>query len=236
MKSVDDYLSPHFAAPFLDLYLTRSAILRALKKNLADFSGTLLDIGCGFMPYRSVVFSPPSRVQKYIGMDLAENIYQKPDLEWDGQTIPLDNDSVDCALATEVFEHCPEPHAVMGEACRVLRPGGTLFFTVPFLWPLHDVPHDEYRFTPFALERHLRNAGFTGISMQAQGGWDASLAQMIGLWVRRRPFSPFKRAVLSRIAFPVVRYLVRKDDIPVRFDEGTMITGLTGTARKDFLG
>jgi hypothetical protein len=121
---------------------------------------------------------------------------------------------------------------VMREACRVLRPGGTLFFTVPFLWPLHDVPHDEYRFTPFALDRNLRIAGFTEVSLQAQGGWDASLAQMIGLWVRRRPFSSRKRALLSHIALPVVRYLLRKDDIPVHFDEGTMITGLTGTARK----
>jgi SAM-dependent methyltransferase len=232
MKPVDDYVCPRFDARFLDLYLTRSAILRALQNNLAKLSGTLLDISCGFMPYRSVVIAPPSQVRKYIGLDLKNNIYQKPDLEWDGQTIPLENDSVDCALATELFEHCPEPQAVMREALRVLRPDGMLFFTVPFLWPLHDVPHDEYRYTPFALERHLRNAGFTEISLQAQGGWDASLAQMIGLWVRRRPFSPLKRAVLSRVALPVVRYLVKKDDIPTQFDEGTMITGLTGTARK----
>jgi len=28
---------------------------------------------------------------------------------------------------------------------RVLKPGGLLFLTLPFLWPLHSVPNDEYR-------------------------------------------------------------------------------------------
>lgn len=230
--NLDDYLAPRLRPEFIDCYLIRAGILRGLQENLKNLSGTLLDIGSGFTPYKSLVLDYPSQVTKYIGLDLKDNIYQTPDLAWDGLTIPLEENSVDCALATEVFEHCSEPETVMREAWRVLRPGGMLFFTVPFLWPLHDVPHDEYRYTPFALERHLRNAGFTEVSLQAQGGWDASLAQMIGLWVRRRPFSRLKRAVLSRVTLPVLRYLIKKDDLPGRFEEGTMITGLTGTARK----
>ena len=97
------------------------------------------------------MLSAPSRVEKYIGLDLKDNIYQKPDVEWDGRTIPLADNSIDCALAMEVLEHCPEPEVVLREALRVLKPGSSLFLTVPFVWPLHDVPHDEYRYTPFAL-------------------------------------------------------------------------------------
>ena len=123
----------------------------------------------------------------------------------------------------------------MRESLRVLKPGGLLFFTVPFLWPLHDVPHDEYRYTPFALERHLRNSGFVQIKLKALGGWDASLAQMIGLWVVRRPMSSRKRSILSRLALPIVRYLARHDRLPQEFDESLMITGLSGTAIKPFM-
>jgi SAM-dependent methyltransferase len=184
------------------------------------------------MPYKSLVLAPPSRAERYIGLDLKDNIYEKPDLEWDGRNIPLEDCVIDCALATEVFEHCEDPEILMRESLRVLKPGGLLFFTVPFLWPLHCVPHDEYRYTPFSLERHLRNSGFEEIRLKPLGGWDASLAQMIGLWVRRRPMSSRKRAILSRLSLPVVRFLAGRDQPPDEFGESSMITGISGTAMK----
>ena len=189
------------------------------------------------MPYKSIILSPPSLVQKYVGLDLHDGMYacHGPfDLEWDGRRIPLEADSIDCAIATEVFEQCSEPEIVMREIARVLKVPGMLFFTVPFLWPIHDPPNDQYRFTPFALERHLRNAGFDGIKLRAFGGWDASLAQMIGLWVRRRPMNRLSRAVLSRVAVPVVRFLAKNDCPPAMLDQfdQTMVTGISGTAVK----
>lgn len=227
-----EFLNPLCLSTTLDIHIARRSILDALRLQLSDFSGTVLDIGCGYMSYKPLLMAPPSRAEKYIGLDLRGNIYQQPDLEWDGCTIPLGDNSVDCALATEVLEHCPKPKIVLGEALRVLKPGGLLFFTVPFLWPLHDVPHDEYRYTPFALERHLREAGYEQIKLKALGGWDASLAQMIGLWVRRRSMSARKRALLSKLAVPIVRYLIRRDRPPLDFGEGLMITGISGTAIK----
>jgi 2-polyprenyl-3-methyl-5-hydroxy-6-metoxy-1,4-benzoquinol methylase len=216
----------------LDIYIVRSAIERALRWRLQDFHGTVLDIGAGHGPYKELLLRSPSSVEKYIGLDLISNEYPQPDLEWDGQTIPLDTSSIDCALATEVFEHCPEPELVMREALRVLKPGGFLFFSVPFLWPLHDVPGDEYRYTPFALRRHLAHCGFSDVELEALGGWDASLGQMLGLWVRRRPMTSRKRRVLSQIALPIVRSLLARDQPPQEFGESTMFTGLVGIATK----
>jgi len=104
----------------------------------------------------------------------------------------------------EVFEQCDDVEVVMREAARVLVPGGLFFYTVPFLWAIHDFPHDQYRFTQFSLERHLRKAGFEHVKMEALGGWDKSLAQMLGLWVGRRPMNCVKRRILSMLAVPVV--------------------------------
>jgi len=232
MPALDSYLDPRCTSATLDSCIARRAILEALRGELAGFHGTVLDIGCGYMPYRSLVLAPPSRATRYIGLDLEGGPYHNsPDLFWDGRSIPMSDAEVDGALATEVLEHCPDPEAVLREACRVLKPGGLLFITVPFLWPLHDVPHDEYRYTPFALDRHLAAAGFCDVQLKALGGWDASLAGMLALWVRGRPMPGRLRQLLSLFAVPVVRSLVRLDRPPAAFVENTMITGLAGTAR-----
>ncbi|HAC62862.1 MAG TPA: class I SAM-dependent methyltransferase [Cyanothece sp. UBA12306] len=236
MTSQDEFLSPKLTPETLDIFWTRTTILSALKETLPYFSETLLDVGCGYMPYKSLILKSPSSVKNYIGLDLEDNIYQKPDLVWDGKTIPLEDCSVDCAMATEVFEHCPEPEIVMKEIWRVLKPGGIIFFSVPFLWNLHAVPYDEYRYTPFSLKRHLSKSGFKSIKIQALGGWDAALAQMLGLWVRRRfQFSgkqSLLRSILSRLLFPIIWLLIKLDQLPEQFNEGLMITGLSGTAIK----
>jgi SAM-dependent methyltransferase len=228
----DDYLNPVCTAATIDTVLVRRSILNALRAQLPALHGTVLDVGCGHSPYRSLVLGAPSRADRYIGLDLAGTKYGSPDLTWDGRHVDLPDGSVDCALATEVLEHCPDPGLVLRETRRLLRPGGLLFFTVPFLWPLHDTPNDEYRLTPFSLGRLLREAGYADISLQALGGWDASLAQLIGLWVRRRPMSARRRRLLTRLALPVVRFLAGRDSPPREFTDNCMLTGLAGTARK----
>lgn len=46
----------------------------------------------------------------------------------DGQTLSLDDDSVDCALSTWTLCTIPDPVAAVREIRRVLRPGGSFFF------------------------------------------------------------------------------------------------------------
>lgn len=233
MNDYHEFLNPICSPETLDFASQRLAILRALQNELPRFTGVVLDVGCGCMPYKTLVLNSPGHVTKYIGLDMKDNIYQKPEVEWNGHKIPLTDESVDCAMATEVFEHCPDPEQVMREVFRTLKPHGLLFFTVPFLWPLHCVPDDQYRFTPFALERHLRACGFESIELKALGGWDASLAQMIGMWIRRRDFRhPLLRRFLSIVCTPIVRFLFRHDDPPTVFCDKTMITGISGTAVK----
>jgi len=74
-----------------------------------------------------------------------------------------------------------------------------------------------------------------GLQIRANGGWDASLAQMIALWVRRRPKGLFAQRVLQRLALPLHNWLLKRDEAPVGFSSSTpstMITGLSATAFK----
>lgn len=233
---MDNFINIAFNKKNLDYYYTRKSIFSALKQTLPNFRGRLLDIGCGKMPYKKYVLEN-SQVTEYAGLDI-ENalVYDfqiKPDFTWDGKVMPFEDLSFECAFGTEVLEHCPEPEIVLKEVYRILKPEGVFFFTVPFLWNLHEVPHDEYRYTPFSLKRHLEKSGFKEIDIKATGGWHASMAQMLGLWIKRSPMSKRKRKWLLYAVKPIINYLIKLDKPEkVTFKEGQMITGLYGTARK----
>jgi SAM-dependent methyltransferase len=148
---------------------------------------------------------------------------------WDGNRIPLPGNVVDCALATEVFEHCSSPEIIMGETLRVLKPGGLLFFTVPFLWPLHDV-----RTMSIAIRRSFWSvtSGTQCLRRSSSKRWAGGMRAQ----PRRSDCGSFAAsAILSRLVLPIVRYLARRDRLPGKFGEGFMITGLSGTAIKPLM-
>lgn len=235
-KEADNFIDIPFTGDNLDRYYVRTSILDAIKKQAAHFKGDMLDIGCGKMPYKNFILDN-ANVKNYIGLDIENAIEYdakiKPDFFWDGHTMPFEDASFETTFATEVLEHCPDPKIVLNETYRVMKKQGCFFFTVPFLWNLHEAPHDEYRYTPFALERILKNAGFINIEIYATGGWHASMAQMLGLWVRRAPMADGKRNILSKILKPVIKKLIKMDRYAaVEFKSGQMITGLSGIACK----
>jgi hypothetical protein len=52
----------------------------------------------------------------------------------------------------------------------VLRPGGVLILEFTQMVPLHDEPHDYFRFTRFGAEFLLREGGFEPIEIVPVGG------------------------------------------------------------------
>ncbi len=134
---------------------------------LAVRTGTkVLDIGCGEQPLRERVEALGGI---YTGADIAQNSTTTVDCICPITSIPLPDASVDVILCTEVMEHVPETEEAFVEMARVLRPGGTLILTTPFLYPLHEEPHDFVRLTPYQIERGARLAGLEVVSMEKAG-------------------------------------------------------------------
>ncbi len=131
--------------------------------------GTMLDLGCGTRRYE-VIFREV--VDSYIGLDWPEIKGRAfPDVIGDAMNVPFMDSSVDAVLATELMEHLPSPQKFLLEVARVLREGGVLILSVPFMEPIHEEPRDYYRFTPFSLRLLLEECGFSIRKIWNQGGW-----------------------------------------------------------------
>ena len=85
--------------------------------------------------------------------------------------LPILSGSVDLVLSLETLEHCPDPYRFLTEACRVLRPGGTLVLSCPpafaelvlRVYELFAFNHGEgpHRFPPSReVKRLLARTGF----------------------------------------------------------------------------
>jgi len=231
------YTDIQFNKDYLDIYVVRKSIFDFIKKNLNLFNGDILDLGCGIMPYKEYILQN-TNCKNYIGVDFESSLNQeyslaKPDLFWDGIRIRMPDNSIDVILCTELWEHCQNAGDVLIEAFRVLRPGGKILLTVPFLWNLHLVPYDEFRYTPFSLRRLLEQAGFCSVDLKALGTWDASLAQMLGIWYQQRPLK--KRYLYFPFVKNAIKILLKKDSFHNKSDiykEGLMITGICGISEK----
>ncbi|MBZ4190266.1 methyltransferase domain-containing protein [Niabella beijingensis] len=156
------------------VYLGRNLLISNLKKHFGVLKGRMLDFGCGSKPYKSLI-----SVDEYIGVDYEgqghshEN--EEIDVFYDGKTIPLESNSFDSVLSTEVFEHVFNLEEILVEIHRVMKPGAVILITCPFIIAEHEVPNDCSRYTSFGLKSLLERKGFEivhyeklGTSVQAQ--------------------------------------------------------------------
>ncbi len=98
----------------------------------------------------------------------------------DGQRMRFPDASFDTALAIQVLEHVPDPHAVLGEMARVLRPGGAVILLVPQTGTMHFAPHWYGNFSRYWIEGALAKAGLEVVEVRPLGGFWSSTASRCG--------------------------------------------------------
>lgn len=169
---------------FLTRHLLRRALAEALRR--APARGSLIDVGCGQKPHRDLF----PEVARYEGIDFAGFSINKdfatggPDFAFpeDYTThwrLPFPNASYDHAAAFEVLEHHPEPRMALRELARVIRPGGQVYLSWPFIFPLHEEPHDHFRYTHHAMDRLARAEGLEPVGFWRTGGVVATVVTLL---------------------------------------------------------
>ena len=143
--------------------------------------GRVLDYGCADQPYRR--FFPPSVT--YLGADLPGNPQAHVQIAPDG-TVPVEDESVDAVLSTQVLEHVTDPRVYLDECYRVLRPGGRLLLSTHGIMVWHPDPVDLWRWTGEGLRRQVTEAGLEVVRFEGIMGLAATGLQL------------FQDAVLAR--------------------------------------
>lgn len=156
---------PGFLAIFFNpFYFARKSLGEAISDFSTCMYGHLLDVGCGTKPYHSLF-----KVESYRGLDIdspiTRNLGIADDL-YDGTQFPYKDQIFDCVLCNQVLEHVFNPDVFLAEINRVLRSGGKLLLTAPFVWDEHEQPYDYARYSSFGIKALLEKNGFKIISQK----------------------------------------------------------------------
>ena len=68
-------------------------------------------------------------------------------------------------LIFNVLEHLPAYNLAFSETYRILKKGGFLIGSTPFLYQIHSAPNDYFRYTKDFLKLNLKNNKFKNISI-----------------------------------------------------------------------
>ncbi|MGE5458631.1 MAG: FkbM family methyltransferase [Methanococcaceae archaeon] len=152
-------------------------------KALTVSSGSkVLDVGAGTCPYRSLfkhcVYETHD-FMRYEGAKLGgSNEYGKIDYVSDINNIPVENNSYDVILCTEVLEHVPEPIEALREMSRIVKPGGRILITAPLGSGLHQLPFHYYGgYSPGWYRHFSTKLGLEVNEITPNGGFFKLLAQ-----------------------------------------------------------
>ena len=119
-----------------------------------------IDYGAGDRPSEQML---RTKFRGYLAADHVDTCSsygdgRPPDILLNGGILPLADASVDCVVLTEVLEHIYDPHPVLADLKRVLKPGGIILGSVPFAIQHHDEPHDYHRYTYHCLKKMFEQA------------------------------------------------------------------------------
>jgi SAM-dependent methyltransferase len=194
-------------------WTSQAAIFPQIESELFDIKeqgllrGTVLNAGCGWRDISHMV----------------EGTLVNLDISWPEETrtnidiiSPLDNiprpaGTFDTVICIAVLEHVENPEAVTAEMFRVLKPGGHLVATVPFLQPEHKVPTDFQRYTRDGLSTLVTRHGFVVEEIKPVFSVYHTLHWIVYEWLHIKSSVAYK--VLRVLLLPPLALLAKKSSV-----------------------
>jgi hypothetical protein len=143
------------------------------------------DVGCGEQPWRASIERLGGT---YTGIDVAQN--SKGTVHVIASILDLTDwiNRYDVVLCTEVLEHVPDSQRAMLGLAHISKPRSPLIITTPFMYPLHEEPHDYVRLTPYQLVRLAETTALEVLTLERAGNEIEVMATVwSSIWTRAWP-------------------------------------------------
>ena len=164
---------PNPADPFTRFrsykWLVARQLSAAISRAARFARGRLLDVGCGQRRFEHYF-----TVDRYLGLEYPTTFgpdHRGIDVFGTALSLPFGDATFDTVASFETLEHVTDSRAMIAELRRVVRPGGAVIVSVPFLWGEHCQPHDYFRFTGFGLRQLFSSGGLDVVHCERVGGF-----------------------------------------------------------------
>ncbi len=115
---------------------------------------------------------------------------------------PLASEAFDIVIAEQVLEHVLWPYRAVRHLHEMLKPGGVLVVTTPFLVKIHECPVDCSRWTALGLKHLLAEGGFALDQIESASWGNRTCAQ--GSFRRVPRYIPWFHTLENDRYFPMV--------------------------------
>lgn len=178
----------------------RRMIDEDLNKHSRSIKGTVVDVGGRKLKHKGFFRIPAEKIKEIITVNIEKNI--GADIIASAEKIPLAADSAETVIMTEVLEHLQNPKEAIKEAARLLKPGGHIIISAPFLYPIHADPDDYQRLTASWFRQTLAENNLEIMEIKEQGFLFTVILDSL-------------KKIISEIKFTPVRWMVALLFLPI---------------------
>ena len=134
--------------------------------------------------------------------------FKNVDLVTDATKLPIRDGTVDMIITQSALEHIPDAELAIQEICRVIKPGGFVYISIPFLMPFHASPNDYIRLTHEGIKHKF------GIFEQQRIGMNGGPASALVTFLMHFLALPF--SLVSTSLYNFMTYVVMTVLSPLR--------------------
>lgn len=167
--------------------------------------------------------------QKFEVVSLDIDSHRQPDIIGDICISMFKDESFDFIIILEVLEHVHDPRLALENIRESLKNGGKLIMSTPFMLPMHDRPHDYFRYTRHGLELLLKK--YHNVEIRERNTY---LEAIDVIWVRLWQTNERSAKLLCYLIIPLI-YFIKKpitDVLNLIIKTDAMTTGYITTAIK----